>query len=194
MEQQIQDLIDSIRKEGLEEASKERDGIISDAKKEAERIITEAKENASKMIEDATKECELRAQSTKASLEQASRDAALSLKKEIERQLSLVLADSIRTSLDKDLVSRIVLAVVDAGLKDVSVELSGKDAQALVKGLKSELASRLKDGLELKAGAGPDGLRLVSKDGSGYVDLSAEELASALKPYLSDAVKTAVFS
>ena len=39
MEQQIQDLVDSIRKEGIDEANRERDSIISKAQKEADRII-----------------------------------------------------------------------------------------------------------------------------------------------------------
>ena len=49
MEQQIQDLVDSIRKEGLEEAEKQRNEIIQKAKAEADRIIKEAKDNAAKM-------------------------------------------------------------------------------------------------------------------------------------------------
>ena len=51
MEQQIQDLVDSIRKEGLDEANRERDRIIAQAKGEADRIVKVARENSEKMIE-----------------------------------------------------------------------------------------------------------------------------------------------
>lgn len=193
MEQQIQDLVDSIRKEGLDEANRERDRIIAQAKGEADRIVKEARENAAKMIEDATKECELRQQSTKASLVQASRDVALSLKGEINDQLAKILSQQIAASFDKDLVAKIVAAAVEAGLKDTTIEISGQDAQSIVASLSASLASKLKNGLALKVGTGYDGARLVSNDGSGYIDLSAEEMAGLLKPYLSDAVKALVF-
>ena len=193
MEQQIQDLVDSIRKEGLDEANRERDRIIAQAKAEADRIVKEARENAAKMIEDATKECELRQQSTKASLVQASRDVALSLKGEINDQLAKILSQQIAASFDKELVAKIVASAVEAGLKDTTIEISGQDAQSIVASLSSSLASKLKGGLSLKVGTGYDGARLVSNDGSGYIDLSAEEMAGLLKPYLSDAVKALVF-
>ena len=193
MEQQIQDLVDSIRKEGLDEANRERDRIIAQAKGEADRIVKEARENAAKMIDDATKECELRQQSTKASLVQASRDVALSLKGEINDQLTKILSQQITSSFDRDLVAKLVAAVVEAGLKDTTIEIAGEDAQTLVSSLSSSLASKLKNGLALKVGTGYDGARLVSNDGSGYIDLSADEMAGLLKPYLSDAVKALVF-
>ena len=170
MEQQIQDLVDSIRKEGLDEANRERDRIIAQAK-----------------------ECELRQQSTKASLVQASRDVALSLKGEINDQLTKILSQQIASSFDRDLVAKLVAAVVEAGLKDTTIEIAGEDAQTLVSSLSSSLASKLKNGLALKVGTGYDGARLVSNDGSGYIDLSADEMAGLLKPYLSDAVKALVF-
>ena len=46
MEQQIQSLIDSIRKEGIDKARSESDKIIEDAKKSAEKIISDAKAEA----------------------------------------------------------------------------------------------------------------------------------------------------
>ena len=161
MEQQIQDLVDSIRKEGLDEANRERDRIIAQAKAEADRIVKEARENAAKMIEDATKECELRQQSTKASLVQASRDVALSLKGEINDQLAKILSQQIAASFDKELVAKIVAAAVEAGLKDTTIEISGQDAQSIVASLSASLASKLKGGLSLKVGTGYDGARLV---------------------------------
>ena len=139
------------------------------------------------------RQCELRQQSTKASLVQASRDVALSLKGEINDQLAKILSQQIAASFDKELVAKIVAAAVEAGLKDTTIEISGQDAQSIVASLSSSLASKLKGGLSLKVGTGYDGARLVSNDGSGYIDLSAEEMAGLLKPYLSDAVKALVF-
>ena len=194
MEQQIQDLVDSIRKEGLEEAEKQRNEIIQKAKAEADRIIKEARDNAAKMIDAAAKECALREQSAKASISQAARDVSLSLREEINRQLAAILSGEIRSSFDKDLVKKTVLSLIEASLKDMDIEISADDAASIVKGLSGELATKLKDGLELKVGNGASGIRLVSKDGSGYVDFSSSSLSEILMPYLSQSIKEQIFS
>ena len=184
MEQQIQDLVDSIRKEGIEEARREKEAILADARAEADRILSSAREKADAMVEEATKECALRQQSAKASLAQAARDVSLALKNTINKELGAILGDSIASALDKDLISRIVSSAVDAGLKDADI---------LVKALRSSLADKLKNGLALKVGSGRTGLVIQSRDGSGYIDLSADEMAELIRPCLSDAVKAQVF-
>ena len=193
MEQQIQDLVDSIRKEGIEEARREKEAILADARAEADRILSSAREKAYAMVEEATKECALRQQSAKASLAQAARDVSLALKNTINKELGAILGDSIASALDKDLISRIVSSAVDAGLKDADIVVSAPDAEALVKALRSSLADKLKNGLALKVGSGRTGLVIQSRDGSGYIDLSADEMAELIRPCLSDAVKAQVF-
>ena len=56
MELQIQDLVTSIRKEGVEAARKEADAIIAQAKERAAAIEEEAKAQAAKTLEDASRE------------------------------------------------------------------------------------------------------------------------------------------
>ena len=46
MELQIQDLVSSIRKDGIEAANAEAEAIISEAKKKAETIVADAKAEA----------------------------------------------------------------------------------------------------------------------------------------------------
>ena len=68
MAQQIQDLVDSIQKEGIEKANKQAELIIAEANKKADDIIKSAKKEADKVLSDADKEIALRDQSAKASL------------------------------------------------------------------------------------------------------------------------------
>lgn len=194
MEQQIQDLVDSIRKEGLEKANQQRDEIIARAKEEAEKIVRQAKADADSMIENATKECSLRQQSAKASISQAARDVSITLKGELDALLNRILSDNIASAMDSALLSKLVLAVADSGLKDSEITVSTADSEAVVRSLKAELASKLADGLELKPAHGTAGLRIISKDGSGYIDLSADEIASMLKPYLSESLRQIIFN
>ena len=156
--------------------------------------VKEARDNAAKMIDDAAKECALREQSAKASISQAARDVSLSLREEINRQLAAILSSEVRSSFDKDLVKKTVLSLIEASLKDMDIEISADDAASIVKGLSGELATKLKDGLELKVGNGASGIRLVSKDGSGYVDFSSSSVSEILMPYLSQSIKEQIFS
>ena len=189
MEQQIQDLVSSIRKEGIEEANKQSAEIVAKASSEAEKILTDAKKKAEKLVEDAKNECDLREQSSKAALAQAARDVSLELKKSIEEQFSRILSTSVSSAMDKSLLSRLVEDVVKAELKNVTIEVSGSDANAVVAACTSTLAKELKNGLAIKVGSSSTGLKISSNDGSGYFDLSAEETAELLKPYLSSALK-----
>ena len=62
MAQQIQDLVASIRKDGIEAAQKEADQIITDAKAEAASLVEKARKEAAREIEKAHKEIQTRDQ------------------------------------------------------------------------------------------------------------------------------------
>ena len=55
MELQIQDLLSSIRTEGIEKASQEADAILADAKKQAEDILRKAGAEADALREKPSK-------------------------------------------------------------------------------------------------------------------------------------------
>ena len=76
MEIHIQDLVSSIKKEGIDAARIEADGILADAQKKADSIISEARAEAKKTQEAAAKEIELLKQGAIVSAEQAKRDPA----------------------------------------------------------------------------------------------------------------------
>ena len=64
MEQQIQDLIASIKKDGIESATNESKKILEEARKEAERIVDEAKKERDKIIADGKKTIEIERESS----------------------------------------------------------------------------------------------------------------------------------
>ena len=81
MEQQIQDLVASIRKEGIDSAKAEAERIISEARAQADAIVKEAEKERDKMIADAEKSIALEKSSSEATIKQAARDVSLSLRK-----------------------------------------------------------------------------------------------------------------
>lgn len=192
MEQQIQDLIASIKKDGIEEATKESNKIISDAKAQAASIIRKAEEESARLIEDARKSIALEKSSAEASIKQAGRDVSLSLKKSIENEFNNLL----RLSLEKELHGNVLIKVLEAVLKsetlskDVYCYVSDADFKELSSELAASFMNEVKNGLELRTSSQvTSGIRLAVKDGSAYLDLSAEECSSLLFPYISSALK-----
>lgn len=148
------------------------------------------------MVEKAQREMDTRDQSARSSLQQASRDVQLSLKKAILSQLDALLVKTVEKGFEgKDLVTlieKVVTSVGDSASKQV--QLSEKDFSALAAQLKTQLQKSLKEGLEIKAvDSVSSGFRLAEKDGSGFYDFSAEETAALLKPFLSPAIADIVF-
>ncbi len=190
MEQQIQDLVASIRKEGIDEANRQAEEILAKAKAEAAKILEDARKQSAKLIADAESECALRDQSARAALSQAARDVSLSLKKKIEEQFSRILSADVARSMDASLLADLISKAVEAEMKDSVFEVSEKDAAAVTAAVKGQLAKELQNGLVIRANNSVEsGIRISSKDGSGYVDLSAEEVAGLLRPALSPALK-----
>lgn len=180
MELQIQDLVTSIRKEGIEAANSEAESIIAEAKKKAETIVADAKAEAKQVSEAAEKEIAILRESAAVSAEQAKRDAVLSFKAEIQSEFEKILAADIRKELSGEALGKLIrAAVAGENVADLAAEVSDvSDA------LKSELAEEIRNGLEIRpTRTAQSGFRLAAKDGSGYFDCSDDGIMEMLMPY-----------
>ena len=173
MELQIQDLVSSIRKDGIEAANAEAEAIISEAKKKAETIVADAKAEAKSVQEASEKEIGILKESAAISAEQAKRDAMLAFKTEVQAEFEKILSAKIENNLSDAALGKLIHAVVS----DEEVNDS----------LKAELAEEIKNGLEIRPTKGVRaGFRLAAKDGSGYFDCSDDEIMQMLMPYFRD--------
>ena len=180
MELQIQDLVSSIRKEGIDVANAEAEEIILEAKKKAETIVADAKAEAKSVKETSEKEISILKESAAISAEQAKRDAMLAFKTEVKAEFEKILSAKIKNNLSDSSLGKLIHAVVvGEDVQNYSVEISEVNDS-----LKSELAEEIKNGLEIKPTKGVQaGFRLAAKDGSGYFDCSDEEIMQMLMPY-----------
>ena len=180
MELQIQDLVSSIRKDGIDAANAEAEAIISEAKKKAEMIIADAKAEAKNIQETSEKEINILKESAALSAEQAKRDAMLAFKNEIQAEFEKILSAKIKNNLSDAALGKLIQAVVaDEDVQNYSVEVA-----EVSDSLKAELAEEIKNGLEIKPTKSVRaGFRLAAKDGSGYFDCSDEEIMQMLMPY-----------
>lgn len=178
MEIQIQDLVQSIKKDGIEEAKKEAEAIVAAAKAQAAEIVAKAKDEAEKNIENANKQIE----SSKALIKQAERDAVLSVKKELQRMVERIMAQKVTAELTEKSLAQLITAAI--GQEDpAKYQVEVDQAKAAIT---AELAKQIGKGLVVKPVKGMTGLKLGCKDGSGYYDFSEEEIAALLKPFLGE--------
>ena len=190
MEQQIQDLVASIRKEGIDNAKAEADRIIQEAQAKADAIVKEAEKEREKMISDAEKSIALEKSSSEATIRQAARDVSLSLKKSIEDEYSKILAAAISREMHGSNLVSIISAVLSGDLSGKAVELPAEDLKALSAELSKTFASEIASGLEFRPSQSVQaGFRISEKDGSGYIEISPDKCQELLYPYLSDSLK-----
>ena len=190
MDIRLQELLDKIRKDGVEaaeadaakilaQAEDKRKAILADAERDAKAILAKAKANADRFEE-----------AGKAALEQAARNLVISFRTEV----SSVLAAIVRTDTEKAFSVSVLEAAIPAvlaawkekGTDDLSVLLPSAELGKIEGALRKKLDAELKGGLELKPFPGiKAGFRIAEKDGSAYYDFSADALADMISQYLN---------
>ena len=180
MELQIQDLVSSIRKEGIDQANLQADAIIAEAKKKAEAIIADAKAEAARTKEASEKEITTLRESAIVSAEQAKRDALLAFKAEVQAAYERILAAKIRDSFTGESLGKLIRAAAEG--EDLSAYTA--EVAEVSESLTGELAEEIRAGLTIRPTKGIQaGFRLAANDGSGYFDCSDKEIMEMLMPY-----------
>jgi V/A-type H+-transporting ATPase subunit E len=191
MEIQLQELIDKIKKEGIESASEEASRLKLDAEGEARRIVEAAQKEAAQIIATGKQDAERSQKAGEAALEQASRNLVLAFKAEIETLLGKITVREAAAAYGEDTLKAALPELLKSwaargGSDDLAVLLPEGEIKKIEGWFKDKLASELKKGVELKSdrnlGAG---FRIANKDGSAYYDFSAEAVAELLSAYLN---------
>jgi len=184
MELQIQDLVSSIKKDGIESANREAAQILADAKAQAEKIVADARSEADKLRADAQAEIGVFKASAQLSAEQAKRDAVLAFRQEIGAELTKLLAQDTHKALD----DKALAALITAALQGEDASAYAAEVASVTDALKTvTVPLELEAGLELRLSKKVHtGFRLCAKDGSGYIDCSDEELAEQLAPFFRE--------
>ena len=183
MELQIKDLVESIKKEGVDTAKAEAEAIITEAKKKAPEIVSKAESQAKLTKETSEREIAALKENALVSAEQAKRDAVLSFKAEIQSEYEKILSAKVNGQLGDEALATLIKAV----LSDEDVSKYTAELNSVSDSLKSLLADEIKKGLEIKPVKNVKaGFRLAAKDGSGYFDCSDEAITQMLMPFFKD--------
>ena len=191
MEIQLQELIDKIKKDGIESASIESAKLKSDAEAEAARIIAAAHKEAADIVSRGKADAERSEKAGVAALEQASRNLILAFKDEIQALLDKIVAQASASSYGEDTLKAALPDILKTwaskpGGDALNVLLPEADLKKLQSWFNDKLAAELKKGVELKPVRNLSaGFRIADKDGSAYYDFSAESVAQLLSAYLN---------
>ena len=194
MEIQLQELIEQIKKDGVDEAQAQADAIIESAKAQANKIVADAQAQADKLIADAKSENEKTVKSGEDALRQAGRNLLISFRESVTKELNAIVGEKVNSVYSSDDLSALIAEVVKSWTdkpeaEDVSVILNSTDLAKLEESLLAALKSKMLNGVTLKANDNFDGgFRIAVNNGTVYYDYSAQAVTDMLSNYLSPKV------
>lgn len=194
MEVQLQELIDQIKKDGVEAAETEAEAILKAAMKNAEQIIADAQAQADKILVGAKVETERMTKSSEDAIRQAGRNLLISFRESVTRELRAIVGEIVTSVYSSDAFAGLIISIVESwankpDAEDIAVILNTQDLNKLEETLLVALKEKMLKGITLKANDNFDGgFRIAVKDGSAYYDYSAEAVVDMLSNYLSPKV------
>ncbi len=194
MEIQLQELIDQIKKDGVEVAETEAKRIVDSAKSEAEKIVADAKAQADKMLADAKLENEKMIKSSDDAIRQAGRNLLISFRESVTRELNVIINETVDSVYSADTLPQLVTSVVESwankpDVEEIEVILNSNDVELLEKTILSSLKEKISKGITLKANDNFDGGFRISVNNNGaYYDYSTEAVVDMMSNYLSPKV------
>lgn len=194
MEIQLQELIEQIKKDGVDAAEAKAADILAAAKAEAEKIVADAKAQADKLIADAKNENAKTVKSGEDAIRQAGRNLLISFRESVTRELKAIVSDNVNAVYSSDAFAKLIVNAVESWMgkpesDDVSVILNSADLAKLEEAVLAELKAKMLGGVTLKANDNFDGgFRIAVNNGAVYYDYSAEAVTDMLSNYLSPRV------
>jgi V/A-type H+-transporting ATPase subunit E len=198
MAEEIKELIEKIRSEGVRAGEDKAKAIELDAVKKARQIINDADAEAKRILSEARGAILRTEESSRSSLKQAARDCIIGLKKEMLAALNKITLHHVHKTLTAEETGKLITHLLkECGAKekgDIIVTLKKEDADKLAGAFVSELSGELKKGLVLKPSEDIRAGFTISYDhGKSYYDFTdkalAEYIGSYIRPKLSDILK-----
>lgn len=200
MENKLQELTDRLYKEGLSKGKAEGEELLAKAEEKAARIV----EDALKKAEEITKKAENDARDFRVKVEGDVRMAATqsiqTVKKDIENLMINGMtggkAKEAMSSAEfvKEVITNVARNFNSQESVDLELTLPETMRSELEPFVKNQLSSLLSSNVTAKFSRKiPGGFTIGPKDGSYFIDLTAESFESLIKEYLRPATKKLLF-
>ena len=194
MEVQLQELIEQIKKDGVEVAETEAKDIVDAAKADAEKIIAEAQAQADKIMAEAKAETEKMTKSSEDAIRQAGRNLLISFRESVTRELKTIISENVNTIYSSDELAELIINIIECwankpDAEDITVIMNSQDINRFEDNILASLKEKMLIGITLKANDNFDGgFRIAVNNGTAYYDYSAEAVVDMLSNYLSPKV------
>ena len=188
---QVKDLINTIKKEGIEEAEKEKESIIQNAQTKAEEIVEQEKKESIKIINNAKEESEKLTVAGNKALSQAGRNLLINIRQEIVNLFQKVTLRKTSSSLSSDAVKDVILKIVEKwdvkeNFPGIEVLVNNDDLKNLEESLFQALNDKWKEGVTIKPLEGIQaGFRIGEKDGNVHYNFTDKGVSEILSEYLN---------
>lgn len=194
MDVQLQELVDRIKKDGVETAEANAAEILKKAREEAAAIVSAAQAEADSISRKAKEDADRLEKAAVAAIRQAGRNILISFREGITAELSALVKSGTSKAFTPEMLKDLIPAAVkswisNAGSDDIAVLLSPADAEKLQSVFVSALKAEIDRGLEIRKDSSVSaGFRIGTKDGASYYDFSAEAVAGLFSAYLNPRV------
>lgn len=192
MEIKLENLIEKIKKDGIEEAQHTSDEMITEAKQRAASIISQAKNEAEKIVNNGRRQAEQFKVNSEADLQHATRNAELLLMEKINSLFDKVFKRKVAETLTPDFLKEMILKIVKTWADDSSVEIviNNEEKQKVEALLFSGINEDLKESISLKASNNiAKGFQIGIKGEHVYYDFSDDAIAETLKSLINPTLK-----
>lgn len=199
MAEELQHLIERIRKEGVESGEKAADSLVAEAKKKAAGIVADAQKQAKDLVAKAEKDAEAFAVRGKQTLQQAARDLLISIGGSVGDVVGGIVDEKVAQALSPETMGQMLVKLAEAygqGGAGIEAMLGEQDAAAVKAYIAKEYQGKLAAGIQIESAKGIfKGFRVGVKGGQVFHDFSAdaiaESLSNFLRPELAEIVKKA---
>ncbi|OIO38728.1 MAG: hypothetical protein AUJ75_02395 [Candidatus Omnitrophica bacterium CG1_02_49_10] len=190
MEMDLQNLIDKIKKEGVQEGESQAGDIVAKARLEADDIVKAAERERANIVKAAHAEAEKLKTNAEMALKQSARDVLLGLRERVKEFFDRILKDKVSEQLSQELLKEAILKAVEVFSKgpevDIEVVVSKADGEKLKKTLFASLAKEAQEKVILKSSPAINkGFRIGEKGKNSYLDFTDEAITEAFKSYLN---------
>jgi len=190
MGEELQPLLEQIRKEGVDKAQAEADEILSQAKEKAAKTVREAEGKAKELVAKAEKDAEVYTQRSIATLEQAARDVLITVGQGIENILSEIVTESVDEALNTEVLEKMMVSMAEScaqqhGETRIEMLVSESDQDELVQFFAAKYSEKMSEGFELHVDNEIlKGFKVSFADDHVYLDFTQEAIAEALTAFL----------
>ncbi len=202
MAEELQSLLERIRKDGVERADAEAEKIIAGAKTKAKTTITDAENEAKAIIEKAKAESALFHKRSESAVGQAARDIVLSVGEAVSEIFRAIIAAKVDEAFASDALPAFIKTAIEAyctheDASGLEVILNDGQKASVIAYFTKTFADALPEGVVIGGGRGIiSGFRVAFAKSGIEHDFTGEALTRAigklLRPQLAEIVKQAV--